>query len=60
MFARLAVLSALSFAVFAAADHTGTGSCSTGPVQCCNSMESVRPPTCVSDSASYLRRQRPR
>ena len=55
MFARLTVLSALSFAVFAAADHTGTGSCSTGPVQCCNSMESVRPPTCVSDSASYLR-----
>ena len=55
MFVRIALLSALSFAGFAAADHTGTGSCSTGPVQCCNSMESVRLPTCVSDSASYLR-----
>ena len=50
MFARLAVLSALSFAVFAAADHTGTGSCSTGPVQCCNNMESVsfEPPARIS------------
>ena len=54
MFARLAVLSALSFAVFAAADHTGTGSCSTGPVQCCNSMESVRPRSPARIS-SYLR-----
>ncbi|RPD55308.1 fungal hydrophobin [Lentinus tigrinus ALCF2SS1-7] len=43
MFARLAVVSTLSFALLAAA--ADTGSCSTGPVQCCNSVES-------SDSAA--------
>ncbi|RDX47330.1 fungal hydrophobin [Lentinus brumalis] len=36
MFARLAVVSTLSLALLAAA----ADSCSTGPVQCCNSVES--------------------
>ena len=37
MFSRVAVFSTLSFALLAAA-----GSCNTGPVQCCNSVEEVR------------------
>ena len=54
MFARIAVVSTLSFAYLAAAADANTGSCSTGPVQCCNSMESVRPRSPARIS-SYLR-----
>ncbi|KAI0713741.1 fungal hydrophobin-domain-containing protein [Earliella scabrosa] len=37
MFARVAALSTLAFAAFAVAD----AHCNTGPVQCCNSLESA-------------------
>ncbi|KAI0738077.1 fungal hydrophobin [Daedaleopsis nitida] len=36
MFSRTAVFATLSFALLAAADN-----CNTGPVQCCNSVESA-------------------
>ena len=36
MFARVAAVSTLAFAALAAAQ-----SCNTGPIQCCNSVESV-------------------
>ena len=39
MFARLATISALAFAVLAAA----ADSCNTGSMQCCNHVEDVRP-----------------
>ena len=42
MFARLAAVSTLVFAALAAAGSSGN--CNTGPVQCCNSVESVRVP----------------
>ncbi|KAI1785643.1 fungal hydrophobin [Ganoderma leucocontextum] len=37
MFARLAAVSTLAFAVLAAA--WGEGECNTGPMQCCDSIE---------------------
>ncbi|KAI0806667.1 fungal hydrophobin-domain-containing protein [Fomes fomentarius] len=40
MFSRIAAIATLSFAAFAAA-APAAGSCSTGPVQCCNSLESA-------------------
>lgn len=36
MFARVAAVSTLAFAALAAAQ-----SCNTGPIQCCNNVESV-------------------
>ncbi|KAI0713753.1 fungal hydrophobin-domain-containing protein [Earliella scabrosa] len=39
MFSRLAVFSALAFAAGALAVPAPSGSCNTGPVQCCNSLE---------------------
>ena len=44
MFARLAAISTLSFVALAAAGVVPrqAGSCNTGAVQCCNSLENVR------------------
>ena len=38
MFARLAAISTIAFAALAAAQN-----CNSGPVQCCDSVESVSP-----------------
>ena len=43
MFARLAALSTLAFAVLASA-HAGHDVCNTGSLQCCNAVADVRPP----------------
>ena len=45
MFSRLAVFSALAFAAGSLAVPAPSGSCNTGPVQCCNSLEEVFHPS---------------
>ena len=40
MFAPIVAITTLAFAAVASA---ASGSCNTGPVQCCNSVERVRP-----------------
>ena len=56
MFARATqtILSVvLFFVVFAAAAPQAVNSCNTGPVQCCNSVERVRPSLSQPSGSHY-------
>ncbi|ESK95428.1 hydrophobin [Moniliophthora roreri MCA 2997] len=46
MFARAAAFTLVTSAIFAAASPVpgGSGSCNTGPVQCCNSVQAANSP----------------